>query len=182
MRAATNEVVSGEELGGATLHCKHSGVADHFASNETEAFALGRDLISNLALEAPTAAPAAWRMFSRGRGGRRAEIDLPLYDAEDLLGLAPANARTAAAAGGVDMKGILARILDGSRLTQHKEMYAPNLITGWAHLEGHPVGIVANNGPLDAAAVRRPRGGAQWRVCVCVFVCVCVCVCVYTST
>ena len=108
VRAATNEVVSGEELGGATLHCTQSGVADHFAADEASAFDHGRELVRNLGLEAPIQAPQA-------RSGIRVED--PLYDEKELMGLAPAHPAVAAE---INMHAILARVMDGSRLSQHK--------------------------------------------------------------
>ena len=130
VKAATGEVVTAEELGGADVHTAQSGVADHFAEDEPEALRLVRNIVENLGPR--ELAPAA-----------SAEVEPPAHDVEDLLGLIPSDNRTP-----VDIKEIIARIVDGSRFHEFKSRYGTTLICGFAHIHGHKVGIVANNGIL----------------------------------
>ena len=130
VKAATGEVVTAEELGGADVHTAQSGVADHFAEDEPEALRLVRNIVENLGPR--DLAPAA-----------SAEVEPPAHDVEDLLGLIPSDNRTP-----VDIKEIIARIVDGSRFHEFKSRYGTTLICGFAHIHGHKVGIVANNGIL----------------------------------
>eukprot|EP00922_Rhytidocystis_sp_ex-Travisia-forbesii_P072341 GHVS01107862.1.p1 GENE.GHVS01107862.1~~GHVS01107862.1.p1 ORF type:complete len:520 (+),score=55.46 GHVS01107862.1:393-1952(+) len=140
VRAATGEVVTAEELGGADLHCRCSGVADHYAIDEAHALHLARRSVASfpwpLAGTPTTMSPAAF-----GPG------DDPLEDPEDLWGLAPVDLRKS-----FDVRAVLARLLDGSALQEFKPLYGPTLVTGFAHLYGMPVGILANNGVLFADA------------------------------
>lgn len=131
--AATGEKITSEDLGGATLHCKVSGVTDHFAETEEDAFKIGRGIISCLNISLPQE-PETW--------------DEPLYGTDELSGLAP---RPGVESGCV--KKIVARLVDGSRFQEFKTMYGPQLVTGFAHINGYLVGVVANNGNLmhDAA-------------------------------
>lgn len=130
VRAATGEVVGAQELGGGDLHARQSGVVDHLADNEEHALALCRDACESLgkvdrfALE--TCAPEA-----------------PAYDPEELYGVLPKDARQA-----YDVKEVLARMLDGSRFHEFKSLYGPTLVCGFGHLEGSPVGVLANQGIL----------------------------------
>ena len=130
VKAATGEVVTAEELGGADVHTAQSGVADHFAEDEAEALRLVRNIVENLGPR--ELAPAAGEMPVE-----------PAHDVEDLLGLIPVDNRTP-----VDIKEIIARIVDGSRFHEFKARYGTTLICGFAHIHGHKVGIVANNGIL----------------------------------
>ena len=130
VKAATGEEVSAEELGGADVHTSQSGVADHFAEDEDQALRLVRNVVENLGSR--ELAP-----FDRK------EAEEPFHDVEDLLGLVPADNRTP-----VDVKEIIARIVDGSRFHEFKSRYGQTLICGFAHIHGYKVGIVANNGIL----------------------------------
>ena len=130
VKAATGEVVTAEELGGADVHTAQSGVADHFAEDEAEALRLVRNIVENLGPR--ELAPAAGEIPEE-----------PTHDVEDLLGLIPVDNRTP-----VDIKEIIARIVDGSRFHEFKARYGTTLICGFAHIHGHKVGIVANNGIL----------------------------------
>jgi len=130
VKAATGEEVTAEELGGADVHTAQSGVADHFAEDEDEALRLVRNVVENLGPSSKT--PAAM-----------AEVDEPAHDVEDLLGLIPSDNRTP-----VEVKEIIARIVDGSRFHEFKARYGTTLVCGFAHIHGHKVGIVANNGIL----------------------------------
>lgn len=130
VKAATGEVISAEALGGADVHCKQSGVADHYAENDTHALAIARRVISNL---------------NRRRYTFPGYIppQEPLYKAEELYGLISADPRKP-----FDIKEILARILDASAFDEFKPLYGTTLVCGFAHIHGFPVGIIANNGIL----------------------------------
>ena len=128
--AATGEEVTAEDLGGADVHTATSGVADHFAEDEAEALRKVRNVIENLGPR--TLAPAAG-----------AEPEDPHYDPEELLSIVPEDNRTP-----VDVRELIARIVDGSRFHEFKPRYGTTLVCGFARVHGHLVGIVANNGIL----------------------------------
>ena len=130
VKAATGEVVTAEELGGADLHSRTSGVTDHLAVNDRHALALARRAISHL--NRPAVTPP----------GCRALLE-PAYPAEDLLGLVPADTRKP-----WEVREVIARLVDGSEFAEFKTLYGTTLVCGFAHLHGYPVGIVANNGIL----------------------------------
>jgi 3-methylcrotonyl-CoA carboxylase beta subunit len=130
VKAATGEVVSAEELGGADVHARTSGVADHYALNDEHALDIARRIVMNLNLRKEVA------------------LDLkpprdPLHDPEELHGVVPADVRKP-----FDVREVIARIVDGSELDEFKPLYGATLITGFAHIFGYPVGVVANNGIL----------------------------------
>lgn len=129
VKAATGEDVSAEELGGAELHTGISGVADHLAQNDEHALQILRDIVASLNL--PPAPPPP-----------QAPIP-PRYDAEELYGILPKSFRQT-----YDAREIIARLVDDSRFREFKANYGRTLVTGFAHLEGYPLGIVANNGIL----------------------------------
>ncbi|XP_078524944.1 methylcrotonoyl-CoA carboxylase beta chain, mitochondrial-like isoform X2 [Lissotriton helveticus] len=129
VKAATGEEVSAENLGGAALHARVSGCVDHFMASEKEAYSCLRNIISTLNIEAPP--EETW------------DYDDPLYDAQELLGLAPRNFNYT-----LNIKLILSRLVDGSKFQEFKAEYGTSLVTGFSHLEGQLVGIVANNGEL----------------------------------
>lgn len=133
VQAATGEVVTDEELGGAHLHTHESGVADHLAHSEEHAIQLARSIVQNLSTD-NSFGPNTMKMR---------EPEAPLYPSEDLNGIIPVDHKKP-----FDMYAVLSRILDGSRFHEFKENYGNTLITGFGHLYGHPVGIVANNGVL----------------------------------
>ena len=130
VKAATGEVVSAEDLGGGDVHTRLSGVADHLAENDMHALSLARAAVKNLH---GSKAPA-----SSGRAPRA-----PLLDAQELYGVIPVDTRKP-----FDVREIIARIVDGSDLDEFKARYGATLICGFAHVEGMPVGIIANNGIL----------------------------------
>lgn len=130
VKAATGEVVTPEELGGADVHTSISGVADHFAENDQHAIQICRNIFQTLEAKEK-------QMLDRS------PIEDPYYDPEELYGLAPIDFRKP-----VDSKEIIARMVDGSRFHEFKSRYAPTLITGFANIMGYPVGIIANNGVL----------------------------------
>jgi 3-methylcrotonyl-CoA carboxylase beta subunit len=130
VKAATGEVVSAEDLGGADVHTRLSGVADHFAEDEAHALQMCRAIVSHLNTRKPESVAL------------QAPED-PLFDPEELLGVLPRDTRTP-----YDVREVIARLVDGSRLHEFKTRYGTTLVTGFAHLHGMPIGIVANNGIL----------------------------------
>ena len=130
VKAATGEDVTAEELGGADVHTRVSGVADHFAEDDAQALQIVRDIVATLNTRKQVAfdvtAPEA-----------------PLYDAVELYGVVPASFKVA-----YDAREVIARLVDGSRLREFKPRYGETLVCGFARLYGYPVGIVANNGIL----------------------------------
>jgi 3-methylcrotonyl-CoA carboxylase beta subunit len=130
VKAATGEIVSAEELGGADVHTRKSGVADHYALNDAHALMLARNITANLN-----------RVKHLGLVVR--EPVEPLYDAQEIYGVIPADARAA-----YEVREIIARIVDGSVLDEFKALYGTTLVCGFAHIFGYPVGILANNGIL----------------------------------
>jgi 3-methylcrotonyl-CoA carboxylase beta subunit len=130
VKAATGEVVDAEALGGADVHTSVSGVADHFAEDDRHALQIARDIVGNL--NRRKTLPVAVR-----------EAREPLYPAEELYGIVPQDTRRP-----FDIREVIARIVDGSEFQEFKARYGRTLVTGFAHLHGYPVGIVANNGIL----------------------------------
>jgi 3-methylcrotonyl-CoA carboxylase beta subunit len=130
VKAATGEIVSAEDLGGADVHSRTSGVTDHYAMDDAHALAIARRIVGNL--NRPRHVPLQTR-----------PVEAPLYDAEELYGVIPADPRKP-----FDVREVIARIVDGSRLDEFKQLYGTTLVCGFAHIFGYPVGIVANNGIL----------------------------------
>jgi acetyl-CoA carboxylase carboxyltransferase component len=131
VKAATGEEVSAEELGGADVHARVSGVADDYAVSDEHALALAREIVANLNLPHPE---LPWETE---------EPEDPLLDPADLYGIVPDDY-----AKGYDVHEVIARLVDGSRFHEFKPLYGETLVCGFAHLEGFPVGILANNGVL----------------------------------
>ena len=130
VKAATGEVVSAEELGGADVHTRVSGVSDHYALNDAHALAICRRIVANLNTRKDV------RLELR-------EPREPLYPAEEIYGVIPSDVRKP-----YDVREVIARVVDGSELDEFKQNYGTTLITGFAHLHGYPVAILANNGIL----------------------------------
>lgn len=130
VKAATGEVVSAEDLGGGDVHTRLSGVADHLARDDAHALALARLAVAGL------------NTFKRNPLDIQTPED-PLYDPEEILGIVPADTRIP-----YDVREVIARIVDGSRFAEFKARYGTTLVTGFAHIHGMPVGILANNGVL----------------------------------
>ncbi len=130
VKAATGEIVSAEELGGADVHARKSGVADHYALSDTHALMLARNIVANLN-----------RLKNLGLAAR--EPAEPLYDTQEIYGIVPADARAA-----YEVREIIARIVDGSVLDEFKALYGTTLVCGFARIWGYPVGVLANNGIL----------------------------------
>lgn len=141
VRMATGEVASAEELGGAQMHSSVSGVSDYLARDDRDAIRLGREIVAHL----------NWR---KAQGVRREVVEKPLYPADDLLGIASADPRQP-----IDVREIVARIVDGSRFSEHKPLYGKTLVCGWAHIHGYPVGVLANDGVLFSDSANK---GAQF--------------------
>ncbi len=130
VKAATGEVVSAEDLGGADVHSRTSGVTDHYAMNDAHALAMARRVVSNL------------------NRAKHIDLDLrepeePAFDPRELYGVIPSDARKP-----FDVREVIARVVDGSRFDEFKPLYGTTLVTGFAHIFGYPVGIIANNGIL----------------------------------
>ncbi|MGN6284794.1 MAG: carboxyl transferase domain-containing protein [Afipia sp.] len=130
VKAATGEVVSAEELGGADVHSRQSGVTDHYAQNDSHAIGIARRIVGNLN-------PA----HNAATGLRQPRE--PLYAAEEIYGVVPADVRKP-----FDVREIITRIVDGSEFEEFKKLYGTTLVCGFAHIWGYPVGIIANNGIL----------------------------------
>lgn len=137
VKAATGEVVSAEDLGGADVHCKISGVADHYAENDTHALHIARTVIANL--------------------NRRKVLNMttqaatqPLYDANELYGIVGTDLKKP-----FEVREVIARLVDGSEFDEFKQLYGSTLVTGFAHIFGYPVGIIANNGILFSESAQK---------------------------
>jgi len=137
VKAATGEAVSAEDLGGGDVHTRLSGVADHLAANDLHALQLARGAIARLNLRKPQ--PLALE-----------PVREPLYDPLELHGIIPADTRKP-----YDVREVIARIVDGSEFDEFKARYGTTLVTGFAHIHGMPVGIVANNGILFSESAQK---------------------------
>jgi len=138
VKAATGQDVTAEELGGADVHARQSGVADHYALSDEHALGIARRIVADLHGPAPV---APWPV---------AAPEPPAVDPETLYGLIPDDHRTQ-----LDPREVIARIVDGSRFDEFKALYGETLVCGWARIEGYPVGILANNGVLFAESSRK---------------------------
>ncbi len=137
VKAATGEVISAEDLGGAEVHCRESGVTDHLAENDEHALSLARNIVAHL--------------------NRKKQISLalqkpeePLYPSEEINGIISDNLRKP-----YDVREIIARLVDGSRFDEFKQFFGTTLVCGFAHILGYPVGIVANNGILFSESAQK---------------------------
>ncbi len=129
VKAATGEEIDAESLGGADVHCRESGVCDHYAESDAHALAIARSIVARQHAPPDREPPVAARE--------------PLYDPAELYGIVPASLRKP-----YDAREVIARLVDGSELAEFKALYGATLLTGFAHIGGYPVGIVANNGIL----------------------------------
>ncbi len=129
VKAATGEEIDAESLGGADVHCRESGVCDHYAESDAHALAIARGIIGRLRPPLDREPPVAPRE--------------PLYDPAEIYGVVPSSLRKP-----YDAREVIARIVDASEFSEFKALYGTTLVTGFAHLGGYPVGIVANNGIL----------------------------------
>ncbi len=130
LKAATGEIVTAEELGGGDVHTRLSGVADHLAHDDAHALELVRSIVATL----PAPAPAPWPVQPS---------EPPAVDPAELYGVVPTDTRSS-----YEVREVIARLVDASRLHEFKERYGRTLVCGFAHIHGHPVGILANNGVL----------------------------------
>ncbi len=138
VKAATGEVVTAEELGGGEVHARRSGVVDHLAEDDAHALAIVRSIVATL--EPPAAAGAAG---AAGAAAVPEEVEEPVVDPAGLHDVVPTDPRTP-----YDVREVVRRVVDGSRFHEFKELYGETLVTGFARIWGHRVGIVANNGIL----------------------------------
>ena len=129
VKAATGEIVNAEDLGGADVHCRKSGVSDYYANDDKHALEIARDIIGHTNRKLQTT--------------HNEEVKLPLYDIEELEGIIPLNSTTS-----YDAREIIARVVDGSSFDEFKALYGKTLICGFAKIDGHAIGIIANNGIL----------------------------------
>jgi len=130
VKAATGEVVSAEDLGGADVHCRKSGVADYYANDDLHALQIAREVVAQLNRRKHSVLNLA-------------PVEEPAYDPEEILGIINLDPRHP-----YDIREVIARVVDGSRLDEFKANYGSTLICGFAHIHGYPVGIIANNGIL----------------------------------
>ena len=137
VRAATGEVVSAEDLGGGDVHTRLSGVADYLAEDDAHALALARRAVASLNRQVP--ATVHWQT-----------PEDPAYDPDEMLGVVPADLRTP-----YDIREVIARLVDGSRFDEFKARFGETLVTGFAHVMGCPVGLVANNGVLFSESAQK---------------------------
>ena len=137
VKAATGQEVTAEELGGADVHARRSGVADHYATSDEHALAIARGIVRHF--DPPPAAP--WEL---------APAEEPTLDPADLYGLVPEDFRHE-----LDARAVIGRIVDGSRLHEFKELYGETLVCGFARIEGYPVAILANQGVLFAESSQK---------------------------
>ncbi|RHY64262.1 hypothetical protein DYB28_009431 [Aphanomyces astaci] len=132
VKAATGEVVTAEELGGADVHCRTSGVTDHLAKNDAHAIEIVRRIVSNLNW---TSKASVKQSFT--------DVEEPVFDPAELGGIIPVDSRKP-----FDVRKVIARIVDGSKFDEFKQHYGTTIVTGFGRLYGRPVGIIANNGIL----------------------------------
>jgi 3-methylcrotonyl-CoA carboxylase beta subunit len=137
VKAATGETVTAEELGGADVHARRSGVADHYAANDRHALELAREAVLTLG---PQPAGSIARQAARA----------PLLDPSELAAIVPADVRTP-----YDVREVIARLVDGSHFHEFKKLYGETLVCGFAHVDGWPVAILANNGILFSESARK---------------------------
>ena len=141
VKMAIHEDSDEEQLGGAEMHSRVSGVSDYLAADERDAIRIGREIVAQL----------NWKKLG---WSRRVAVEEPLYDPDELLGVTSFDVRQP-----YDVREVIARIVDGSRFHEFKPTYGTTLVTGYAHVHGYPVGILANNGILFSESAEK---GAQF--------------------
>lgn len=137
VKMATNEVTTDEELGGAEMHSRVSGVSDYLAEDELDGIRIAREIMSILAVGKPHFVPTE-------------PIETPLFKSDEILGIVPANPKTP-----FDVRELIMRVVDGSRFSEFKPEYGSTLVTGWAKIHGYPVGILANNGVIFSESANK---------------------------
>jgi geranyl-CoA carboxylase beta subunit len=143
LKAATGEVATEEELGGAEMHCGVSGLGEYLAEDDRHALGLARAVLAH----------SGWT----GAAAPAVEAEPPVFDAEELLGLMPANLREP-----VDMRELMLRVVDASRLLEFKPLYGAQTVCAQARIGGHAVGLISNNGPIDVAGANKATHFIQW--------------------
>lgn len=141
VKMATNEISTDEELGGAEMHSRVSGVSDYLAEDEHDGIRIARDIMRWIDVGKPHFVP-------------QAKIEAPVYDAEEILGVVPHDPKIP-----FDIRELIMRITDGSAFSEFKKEYGNSLVTGWTHIHGYPVGILANNGVIFSEDANK---GAQF--------------------
>ena len=141
LKAATGEIATEEELGGAEMHTTVSGLGEHLAEDDREALGIAREIVARTGWQAPT----------------RPVAEPPRFDADDLLALMPPHHREP-----VDMREVMLRITDASDLLEFKPLYGAATVCAQAHIGGHAVGIISNNGPIDVAGANKATHFIQW--------------------
>lgn len=137
VKAATGEIIDAESLGGAEVHCRLSGVADHYANDDKHALGIARNCVSHLNRPTPFTV-------------RQKESAEPLYPISELLGLIPTDTRHS-----IEIREVIARVVDGSVFHEFKMLYGNTLVCGFAHIDGYEVGIIANNGILFSESAEK---------------------------
>jgi 3-methylcrotonyl-CoA carboxylase beta subunit len=137
VQAATGEVVTAEELGGGDVHCRTSGVVDHLAKNDAHALQIAKDAVERLNRD------------KRAHITRKAPR-MPLYNTQDIYGVIPKDSKQP-----YDVREVIARVVDGSEFDEFKKLYGDTLVCGFAHIDGYPVGILANNGILFSESAQK---------------------------
>ncbi len=140
VKMATNEVATDEELGGAEMHSQISGVCDYLAEDELDGINLARDIMTRVKVTKPQLIPE--------------DINEPLFDPEDILSVIPTNTKVP-----FDVRELIMRVVDGSDFSEFKAEYGNTLVTGWAKIQGYPIGIIANNGVIFSESANK---GAQF--------------------
>jgi 3-methylcrotonyl-CoA carboxylase beta subunit len=137
VQAATGEIVTAEELGGGDVHCRTSGVVDHLAKNDTHALQIAKDAVARLNRKSTD-------------NVKRKTPQPPLYDEREIYGVIPKDSRQP-----YDVREVIARVVDGSEFDEFKKLYGETLVCGFAHIDGYPVGILANNGILFSESAQK---------------------------
>lgn len=137
VKMATNEIATDEELGGAEMHSRVSGVSDFLAEDELDGIRIARELMEYVDVSKPHFVPTG-------------KIEEPLYDSEEILGVVPHQIKTP-----FDARELIGRVVDGSKFTEFKSEYGSTMITGWAKIHGYPVGILANNGVIFSESANK---------------------------
>jgi len=152
LKAATGEIATEEELGGAEMHTSISGLGEYLAEDDRHALGLARTVVSQLSLWKTPETVDAYKSKAIDSG-----VSEPRYDADELLGLMPAHHREP-----VDMHEVMARLVDGSELLLFKSGYGAATLCAQAHIGGHAVGLISNNGPIDVAGASKAAHFIQW--------------------
>lgn len=152
LKAATGEIATEEELGGAEMHTAISGLGEYLAEDDRHALGLARDVVAQLS---QWKQPAA--QYGKALEAIKPGASEPRYDSQELLGLMPPHHREP-----VDMREVMARLVDGSALLQFKSSYGAATLCAQAHIDGHAVGLISNNGPIDVAGANKAAHFIQW--------------------